>query len=359
MNVPVEQQEAHLSKKKMNELVEEIKANEMHVKGLSKLRKQNIVDILKVYYLRNFCALLINGFINKHLFSFFSRKCKALRGNCFENKKKCINDTDFYTLEPLGNIPDNQFYCFHDEKGFYYGFNIFSFKHLLPFKGSRKKCLNPYTRDVVDESIQHTIERLIVLTTLVEPNIKDMNKEPIDVSLLSSVVVSVRNEEVGSHRFLGNAIYPRGCYLNDDQKHVMEVLIEKRKRPTNTRIEDLFYEIDLLGNYTQREWFDELSRHEYLRFFGHLQEFWNRSGNIQSSLKRDICMLNGGDPFYNIIMNSHLLTTEQIREACLLVMENLTFTGKDDESRKMGVIYILINLSYVSENVRNSISWLQ
>ena len=127
----------------------------------------------------------------------------------------------------------------------------------------------------------------------------------------------------------------------------------------DARIQDLFYEIDLLGNYTQRKWFDDLGRNSLMRFFSQLRDFWNERGGIRSNVKLEICSLNG-DPFYNIIIhNSNAISTEKIKEACLLVMENLVFTGINDVSRNTGVIYILMNLALVSEDVRNSISWLQ
>jgi hypothetical protein len=351
-----EQQCEKLKKLKVPELIQEVRKRNLYIKGLTTLKKQNIIDLLTINYKKTYCAFLINRFIYKHFKPFLIKKCNQLRGDCFELKKKCINDTDFYTLEPLNNIPFNQFFCFQDEKGFYYGFNIFSFEHLIPYRGSKKKCLNPYTRDEVDESLVQNIAKLIRLTKITEINITDINKEPIETSDLTNepiITLQIRNT-----RFMGNSIYPRNLNLNEQQKHIMEMMIEKRNKSLDSRIQDVFYEIDFLGNYTERVWFDEMSRGQYIRFFNQLHDYWRNDGHIQVSLKYDICFLTG-DPFYNLLMkHSHNLSFDEIKEACLIVMENLTFTGKDDESRKMGVIYILINLSFVSENVRNAISWL-
>jgi len=43
----------------------------------------------------------------------------------------CKNDTDFATLEPLVEIPFNQFFSFIDDDGDVYGFDIISFNSLL------------------------------------------------------------------------------------------------------------------------------------------------------------------------------------------------------------------------------------
>jgi hypothetical protein len=227
--------------------------------------------------------------------------------------------------------------------------------------------LNPYTREEVEPSIQHNILRLLSLIRLTEPDIVNINDEPVlndtidclaSLNSAPSLSSALLSEPV--LRFMGNVMYPRVDFLNEQQKSIMNLLIEKRQKNMDTRIEDLFYEINFLGNYTQREWFDHLSRNQYLRLFRKIFEFWFQTGNIRRSVKNEVCYLTG-DPFYNIFINSEnasFQTTENIKEACLMVMENLTFTGKDDESRKLGVIYILINLSHVSDDAREAISWL-
>jgi hypothetical protein len=353
------------------QLIREIKDRNIYVKGLSKMNKRQYIDLLLFDDRINYSREKIYLFIVKHITSFFKKRCVQYRGNCVANKKLCVNETDFYTLEPLCNIPDNQFFSFPDSKGFYYGFNIFSFQHIIPMHGSRKKCLNPYTREEVEPSIQHNILRLLSLIRLTEPDIVNINDEPVlndTIDCLASLNSASLSSALLSEpvlRFMGNVMYPRLDFLNEQQKSIMNLLIEKRQKNMDTRIEDLFYEINFLGNYTQREWFDHLSRNQYLRLFRKIFEFWFQTGNggtgpIRRSVKNEVCYLTG-DPFYNIFINSEnasFQTTENIKEACLMVMENLTFTGKDDESRKLGVIYILINLSHVSDDAREAISWL-
>lgn len=344
-----------LNKNTIQLLLLEIHRLNIKMKNTSQKKKQDFIDILKQYYFEKKSKDCIYKFIMKYKTLFLQRVYKRLKGDCLTYKNKCVNETDFYTLEPLENIPDNQFYCF-EEKGFYYGFNIFSFQHLLSTDlgyGYRKPCFNPYTREPVSVNMQTKISRLINLVKLTEPNITDINKEPISsVPSSNEVVVVVRHDNL---RFLGNSIYPRRNLLNPQQVAMVEMLIQKRNNSIDTRIEQLFYEIDLLGNYTQRSWFDELEKIDYIRFFNILKDFWYN--NVQT--RHDICYITG-DPFYNICIsrNFQAYSIEQLREACLLVMENLTFTGKDDVSRKTGVIYILLHLAHVSENVRNAINWL-
>ena len=137
------------------------------------------------------------------------------------------------------------------------------------------------------------------------------------------------------------------------------MLIEKRKKRQDERIHELFYEIDYLGNtYTKKEWFQCLTRQKLMIFYSHLLNYWTYE-HIETAFKLELCYLTNGDPFYNIIINSNSISFDDLKEACLIVMENLTFTGINSETRKMGIIYILLNLAKVCNKFKDSISWLQ
>jgi hypothetical protein len=86
-----------------------------------------------------------------------------------------------------------------------------------------------------------------------------------------------------------------------------------------------------------------------------MKDQWNR-GNILPLFKKEVCTITG-DPFYNIYINGHR-TTEEIRMGCLIGMENLVFTGKNEEARRMGCMYILMSMVQVSERVREAMPWL-
>jgi hypothetical protein len=304
--------------------------------GLSRLNRNETISILKKYYYgKHICR-----FIYTRIYLFFKKRIHHLQESSRQHRLECINETDFYTLEPLCNIPENQFFCFL-EKGFYYGFSIFSLKRLMSSKSHLRKYLNPYTRENIEINIQHTIISILRLLSIVEPTIRE---KPIDF-------VPIRN----LNRFMGNSIYPNSGYLSNEQIQLVEWMKEKRNRSLDQRIETLFYEIDLLGNYTQRKWFDDLDRHELVRLFNRLEQFW-RNDDIPNSLRWDICSLTG-DPFYNITIHQ-TYSTDQISEACIIVMENMTYLGKDNDSKQIGVIYILLNLAKVSFSAMESIPWL-
>ena len=65
-------------------------------------------------------------------------KWVRLRGPGFLDRKKCVNETDFYTCENILDISDKHFFSYKN-KDTIYGFDIRSFKKLLDFK-----MKNPY-----------------------------------------------------------------------------------------------------------------------------------------------------------------------------------------------------------------------
>lgn len=59
----------------------------------------------------------------------------------------CVNDTDFFTLEPLTEIDKHQFISFKDKDNFIYGFDICSLYKLLT--DSNGPVTNPYNRNKI------------------------------------------------------------------------------------------------------------------------------------------------------------------------------------------------------------------
>ena len=131
-----------------------------------------------------------------------------------------------------------------------------------------------------------------------------------------------------------------------------------REKPVNSRIQELFIDIDLLGNYTQSIWFSNLSKEAYIHFIRYLYQYWTYRARISFSLKQKICIL--GDPFLNINMNfiENEMSINDCQMYCLYVMENMVYGGESEEYRKLGTFYVLSCLTVVSFNARNSMIWL-
>jgi hypothetical protein len=89
--------------------------------------KQVLVDRIELFFYRTKNIIKIQSNYRRYIVI----RSIALRGPALKNRKLCVNDTDFVSMEPLDEIPNEMFYSYKDEKGFIYGFNISSLIQIL------------------------------------------------------------------------------------------------------------------------------------------------------------------------------------------------------------------------------------
>ena len=53
-------------------------------------------------------------------------------GPAHKNRKLCVNETDFLSLENLSDIPQTQFFSYKENDGFIYGYDIFVLINSIP-----------------------------------------------------------------------------------------------------------------------------------------------------------------------------------------------------------------------------------
>ena len=66
---------------------------------------------------------------------------RSYRGKAFMERALCVNECDFYTMDPLDTIPFPQFFSYTDQEQFTYGFDIHS---LVLLHRKRGEMVNPY-----------------------------------------------------------------------------------------------------------------------------------------------------------------------------------------------------------------------
>jgi len=290
----------------------------------------------------NFNRISKTIIIQKIFRGYLVRDSFRLRGEAIKNRSICVNSTDFYTLESINEIDFRRFFSYKDNKDFYYGFDIESLNELLS-KTSKININNPYNREKIPGNIITRIYSLIYKIRIIFKNI------------LEPMIVSQRQNSIINRSFNS----PR----NDIRENIIrlttpeiQTLNNNRLQSMNRRIHELFMEIDQLGNYTNMEWFSLLNREQYIRLYRLIFNIWRR---LPYDLRTKICISR--DPFSNIFpSNINILDIdfERIKEACLIVFENMVFTGLDIEYRKIGALHVLSALTVVSVNARNAIPWL-
>ena len=252
-------------------------------------------------------------FIQRFTRGYIQRTYNKLHGPAYKDRSLCTNDTDFYTLEPLKEIPLHNFYSFEDN-GFIYGFELSSIYNLFK-ENNYFDVENPYTRKIMDNSIFKKIGRIVKLSKVLK----------LKINLCLERVLPQNN---------------------------LESILKMRSLK-------LFQYINRLGNYSSDEWFLSLSNIKLIRFLRELEDIWDYRASITPQNKLRICSPNG-NPFLGInVMNLRFIDDiTKLKIVVLNIMENFVYSGRDDTYRNLGAMYVLGALTIVNERAAEALPWL-
>ena len=290
--------------------VQQLKTMSTHYKlKINGNKTQLITKIYSFLYLSHFITR-----IQKRIRGHLLRKYNKLHGPGFKNKSVCTNTTDFFTMDPLSELPNSQFYSFEDADGFIYGFDLLSIYNLIYKCDGQIK--NPYNRLPISSANIEKLRSLIRLSRVLKiyicTEIKDVHDE-----------ISI-------------------------------------KKSIELRALALFQNIDALGNYSNATWFLNLNRQQLIKMMRELIDIWSYRAPLSIETKRAICP-PVGNPFARFIHFNQLLMIENIdelRKYNLDVLEKFVNSGIDRDSRCLGAYYVLGALTLVSEDAATSLPWL-
>jgi len=316
-----------LSKFKIPELKEIAKYNNLKVGG----NKLALIQRLENYFKKERKVSKIQSVFRRYLVL----KSFHIRGPAYKQRSLCVNDSDFYTLEPLNEIDNFLFFSYKDAKGFIYGFDISSL--VSYFNSNIKNRLNPYNRELFDVKTILNIVNLNRINKILFQRDKDCN------SVNNTIIIN----GINSNSF---------SIISIRREHILRRISLIRQKNMNTRIQDIFIEIDMLGNYTNSSWFTSLSDIQCVSYIRRFKEFWIHMIPVDMKMKIT--------PLYNPLVKDLELTnftrqTDSILKNTLLTLfENIIYGTDDIEYQKIGVLHILTILTLVSIEARNSLPWL-
>lgn len=379
-------------KYKLPELKIVAKHYHLHVSG----NKPVLIDRIRTFFQQTKCATSIQRVFRGHIVRF----CAKLRGPGFIHRELCVNETDFYTLEPLKDIPHTSFFSYKDDAEYIYGFDIGSIISLI---SKTNNPINPYNRSAFPYNATVSLHGLYNITKIVYPEIwADQNPHdpttlhkpaniiftyPTTRSNTSSRQTAANNTiaQTGANPTQTNTLsyddgsspdHPRtptllrrsGALANtpaqrrrtrlEQQREILQLLEPIRARPLEVRVRELFMEVNLLGNYADSRWFMDLDRNRLARFYQIYYDWWFTRSRLTPEMQQNICVLD--DPFSDV----HLLylfpttTIEDYREACVRLMENMVHGSVETEYRTIGAMQMLSILTMVSLPARTAMYWL-
>ena len=243
------------------------------------------------------------------------RKCINYQGPALFKRDKCVNDSDFYTLQKLTEIPHEQFFSFKDVDNFIYGFDIVSIYTLFNVKNqNKKKHENPYNRNLFPKFVKR---RLV---------------DYISICKSLQIKVNIKDEDE--------------CDTVDPEKKLEFKALE------------LFQYIDNLGNYTNPQWFLSLDRTKLIMYVRELYDIWTYRANLQNSIKMNICPPTG-DPFRGSnLLNLSNNSLIDIQNSVLQIMSRFVKSGHTTDNQSLGAFYVLAALTLVNSEAAESLPWL-
>ena len=259
-------------------------------------------------------AVKIQTLYRRHLV----RRYINLHGPAMYDRSKCVNDTDFLTLEELTNVPHYQFFSYKDKDNFIYGFDIKSLYNLFlnnHNNRNNKVLTNPYNRGVFPKYTKKQLRTAIRLA-----------------------------------RILG---YPVEIDIENETQHMN--IHQKQKMFIN----QVFQKIDELGNYTDTNWFHSLNKPLLIRYIRELFDIWNYRAQLTYETKRSICPPTG-QPFSNNAHFSNIRnkTEFQLKDITIQLINKLVSSGVDESNRNLGAMYCLAALTLVNHDAAQALPWL-
>jgi hypothetical protein len=280
-----------------------------------------IVEFFKLYDM----AVIIQKAWRHHLCKQYAR----LRGPARFKRHLCVNDTDFFTMDDLQDIPYKQFYSFMDTDKMIYGFDIMSIYTLL-YKGMASGAAtangaasgsasgavvasNPYNRNIFPKEVTENIKKITRLSNIFKDLINlDMNEGE-----------------------------------------------EEKKTAINfeTRLMTLFCDIDHLGNYTNYNWVLNLNTSQLIRFIMSLHDIWVYRANLPELVKREICPEHRELFHYMHMIDLRIANIIVLREVALDIMNKLVRDGINTNAKSLGTNLVLCALTLVSSDAAEAMPW--
>jgi hypothetical protein len=288
--------------------VKQLRGIAKHYKIKQSGRKSEIEDRLIEFMTSSIFANKIQRVWRNH----FIRRFHAARGPARLDPSICVNQTDFFSLDELSDVPYNQFISFVDEtSGQTYGFDVKSLYQLFLKGGTATK--NPYTRLEFPKQVY----------------------DNMDFLLRSAKIYSICIEtEIDSEECISN---------------------EKRQE---MRIISLFQRMDELGNYTDERWFFTLGRVGLIKFLRELADIWSYRAQLKEEIKQRICPPMGR-PFRGVdLLTLPSLSLFDLKTRVVHVIEHMVTRGVDDSYKSLGVNYVLCAFTLVNKNAAETLPWL-
>ena len=272
---------------------------------------------------------------------------KKIHGPAYINRSLCVNDSDFFTLDELKDIPNNEFISFTDEKGFVYGFHIDSITQLILksdenyFEQFNKKIKNKHII-INNNKIKLCYQQFIKLLYNHYNKIKIINPYTrfiIDGTIKLNVL----------------KLYARKEYNINKIEEIVEIV--DIKTSVRNKCLNIFQKIDFHGYQTDINWLYDQNNNILKIFYKKLALLWNFEFGLNNEARYKI------SKSHNIFVNLHDIMISKIDKYTLLdkILEPvnaIVSNGETDADKQSGCIIILYALAFINNRCILANPWL-
>ena len=348
--------------------------------GTKKELRQNVYN----FYHHTFHCIKIQLKFNR----FLRRKLNKLRGPALNDREICINETDFYSLDPIRDIPNHQFFSYEEvkaddneksnlKKSCHYGFDIASIYNLIlsdngvenEYALSRRLVFNesnnPYNRNKIPHHIIRDILKIIKLDRIL--NIKRVLKNKKMTKNQNQIMNNNNNNNNNNSHEYDNNNYAEegnnGANVNMGMNIALPQDVLTPQQRFRQHVLGLFQIINALGHYSDPDWFTSLTYNQHVTFLRELIDIWNYRAELSPQMRRTIYPPYG-DPFPHYVLGwaTHqfyiYLSHENIININLTVIERFINSAVEESDRCLGSNFILCALTLVSIPAREALPWL-
>ena len=287
--------------------------------------------------------IILQRFIKKALISYK----KKIHGPALYNRALCVNDVDFFTLDEIKDIPNNDFFSFSDEKNFIYGFHIDSIIQLIfksdenYFEQFNKKIKNKYIV-INNNKIKICYQQFIKLLYNHYNKIKILN--PYTRSTI------VCNDKLNAIR-----LYAQNTYDINKVEEIIEIV--DIKISVRNKCLNIFQKIDFFGYQTDINWLYDQNQTLLKVFYKKLALLWNFEFGLNNEARYKIARS------YNIFVNLHdIMISKQdkytLLDKILDTVNLIVSNGETNSDKQSGCIIILYALAFINNRCILANPWL-
>lgn len=298
----------------MNQLKLIAKHYSLRVSG----NKQQIISRLYNYLRLSKFATQIQSYVRMYNVKQFLR----VRGPAVKKRSLCVNDTDFYSLDSLEEIPVTHFVSILEHTGkadatpHIYGFHIDSLIQYMKMHNV-SDITNPYTR------------------------------KPFQTNLKKCIRDCIRTA-----KYLGVSInHTKDIWSQGDGTQPLGQTPEQEMRQLLQSIDDMGH----LGSYTNPVWFEDLTFVGLRNFCLLAYDIWDYRIGMSPQMKVEMC---GGSQTcispYSCSTLSSTMSRDEMMKIAVTLVRNVTTRGTTLDLKKNGAVLVMMALTRVHPHARDT-----